>query len=414
MTEAIDIGYAHSTFIKNPTRIQILSVLIGIVAPLWAAPAQTAFFTDNFNNGSTVNSMTPAPPAADSTSYEFITSKPWNPATPSLTGQSLLFGINSASSGTGEMQAMFAGSPVVLATNGDYITLEIVFTNICGLLTSGRGYLGFGLYDTCGSTNDPVSGGLDGTASTAVTGFELGNAQLWQGYFAQVAYSGYTSAIETRPQQTSSPGNNTDQDVVTAGSGSGSFQAPTGTTVGSGITSSLVLNSNVSASATYTEVLTITYDGGASLGVTNSLYQGTGTNSTPLTQFGGVASGGAFLTSGFNALAIGCYQRTIASGTANVIDISSINIFGQSTIVSTPPTINPNPTNITWSVSAGNLLLAWPSDHTGWTLQEQTNSLSAGLGTNWFTVAGSTATNQVTVPLSATNSAVFYQLFYNP
>lgn len=213
----INIADAHSTFIKNPTRIGILSVLIGIVAPLGTAPAQTAFFTDSFSNGSTVDSTTPAPPAADSTSYEFITSKAWNPATPSLTGQSLLFGINSASSGTGEMQAMFATNPVVLAANGDYITMEIIFTNICGLLTSGQGYLGFGLYNTCGSTNDPVSGGLDGTASTTGTSFALGNAQLWQGYFAQAAYSGYTSAIWTRPQQTSSPAYNTDQDVVTAG-----------------------------------------------------------------------------------------------------------------------------------------------------------------------------------------------------
>ncbi len=358
--------------------------------------------------------MAPAPPTEDSTSYEFITTKPWNPSTPSLTSQSLLFGISSASSGTGEMQAMFATNPVVLTAIGDYITMEVVFTNISGLLTSGRGYFGFGMYDTCGSTNYPVPAGLDDIASTGDNNNALGNAQLWQGYFAQVAYSGYTSAIETRPQQTSNPANNTDQDVVTAGSNSDSFQSPNGTTIGSGVTSSLVLNSNVSAAATYTEVLTITYDNSTSLGVTNSLYQGLDTNATPLAQFGGVASGSTYLTSGFNALAIGWYQRTVAPGTANVIDISSINIFGQSTPVSTPPTINPNPTNITYSVSNGNLVLTWPSDYIGWTLQNQTNSPSVGLGANWFTVPGSTATNQVTVPLDQANPAVFYRLFYNP
>jgi len=58
---------------------------------------------------------------------------------------------------------------------------------------------------------------------------------------------------------------------------------------------------------------------------------------------------------------------------------------------------------------AGNLLsISWPV--AGGRLQVQTNSLNAGLGTNWVTVAGSTATNQVVVPLNPTNGSVFYRL----
>jgi hypothetical protein len=74
--------------------------------------------------------------------------------------------------------------------------------------------------------------------------------------------------------------------------------------------------------------------------------------------------------------------------------------------------VNTNATNITASVSGGNLTMSWPTDHTGWRLQAQTNSLNTGLGTNWANVAGSATTNQVVVPIVTTNGAVFYRLVY--
>jgi autotransporter-associated beta strand protein len=55
---------------------------------------------------------------------------------------------------------------------------------------------------------------------------------------------------------------------------------------------------------------------------------------------------------------------------------------------------------------------AWPATHTGWRLEVQTNSLAAGLGTNWFTVPGSTTTNQVVVPRNPTSGSIFYRLVY--
>jgi hypothetical protein len=58
------------------------------------------------------------------------------------------------------------------------------------------------------------------------------------------------------------------------------------------------------------------------------------------------------------------------------------------------------------------LQLFWPQDHTGWTLQMQTNSLNTGLGTNWVGVTNSTVTNQLIVPFSATNGSVFFRLVY--
>jgi autotransporter-associated beta strand protein len=78
--------------------------------------------------------------------------------------------------------------------------------------------------------------------------------------------------------------------------------------------------------------------------------------------------------------------------------------------VITTTTINTNSPVLTNSVSGGNLNLAWPTDHTGWTLQMQTNSLATGLGTNWVDVPGSTTTNAVSIPITTTNGAVFYRL----
>ena len=69
-------------------------------------------------------------------------------------------------------------------------------------------------------------------------------------------------------------------------------------------------------------------------------------------------------------------------------------------------------TNIVLSTSGGNLTLSWPPDHTGWRLQQQTNSLSVGLRTNWFDVSGSTTTNQVTIPIDQTIDSMFYRMVY--
>jgi autotransporter-associated beta strand protein len=60
----------------------------------------------------------------------------------------------------------------------------------------------------------------------------------------------------------------------------------------------------------------------------------------------------------------------------------------------------------------GSLTLSWPSDHTGWRLEAQTNTLASGLGTNWATVANSSDTNQMVIPIITTNGSVFFRLIY--
>lgn len=80
---------------------------------------------------------------------------------------------------------------------------------------------------------------------------------------------------------------------------------------------------------------------------------------------------------------------------------------GVLSVVSTGPS---GPATLTNNVSGNTLSLSWPAGQ-GWRLQQQTNSLSTGLGTNWVYVTdGSTSSTNITA--DATKPAVFYRLVY--
>lgn len=87
---------------------------------------------------------------------------------------------------------------------------------------------------------------------------------------------------------------------------------------------------------------------------------------------------------------------------------------GQISVASVSQLVNPNPTNIAASVVGGSLVLSWPADHTGWTLQVQTNTLKTGLSTNWVTVPGSSSVDAVTNGINPKNGSVFYRLLFVP
>jgi rhamnogalacturonan endolyase len=105
-------------------------------------------------------------------------------------------------------------------------------------------------------------------------------------------------------------------------------------------------------------------------------------------------------------------DMTAVNGADYFYVVSAVNGAGQSgnsSPVSARPVAGTAP-QMVYSISAGHLRLAWPSDHIGWELQWQTNGLSVGLGTNWAPVAGSTATNQVFMPIGGLGGAVFFRL----
>jgi hypothetical protein len=293
---------------------------------------------------------------------------------------------------------LFTNSPVALVNIGDSVSLVVTFTDTSGLLTES-GSLGFGLYDS-GGGNFPVPGGLDGTlSSTPGSPNATGNAQTWVGYVGQLSYPGLNSQIITRPAQTSTANNN--QEAVTTGSSS-SYSNPV--TIG---TASTAPSLALTAGNQYTEVLNVTLGTGNSLAITNSLYAGAATNGTPLSQFGGVASGATLLTTNFDALAIG--WRAEANTTASAIDINQINILVAGQVSAGPSLV---PTNIVTQVIGNQLQLSWPQDHLGWRLQIQTNSPGMGLGTNWVDVPNSTNVIGTNLTIDPENGSVFLRLVY--
>lgn len=76
------------------------------------------------------------------------------------------------------------------------------------------------------------------------------------------------------------------------------------------------------------------------------------------------------------------------------------------------PGVNPSPTNIMFSLSGGHLTLSWPADHTGWQLQS--NSIGLTATSAWFTISGSTATNQMIFTPDLTRTNVFFRMLYQP
>jgi hypothetical protein len=90
--------------------------------------------------------------------------------------------------------------------------------------------------------------------------------------------------------------------------------------------------------------------------------------------------------------------------------VNNLAVDGSIQVVYTGSLTSPTLTN---SVSGTNLVLSWPTDHTGWRLLMQTNYLNLGVSTNmlyWGTVSGSQTTNQVTLPIDPAMQTEFYRL----
>jgi pectin methylesterase-like acyl-CoA thioesterase len=264
---------------------------------------------DNFST-STLNSSSPAAPTSGSAAYQLFSSKTWSPA-PSIAANDLKFGIVATTGGHVEAQGLFSATPIALTNAADYLELTVTFLNSSGLFTQG-GHVGFGLYNSGGTA--PIAGGMNATATTSTT--TNGGAQGWQGYVAQIAYTGGNHRIATRPAQTITTANN--QDLVTDGSGSQSYVNDVQL---AGIASTF----SQPAGSQLTESLRFTLSATGTLQIDSRLYLGAGTNGTLLVSLSASASGANFLTNSFDALALG-WRATANTAGATLMDVQSITV----------------------------------------------------------------------------------------
>jgi len=293
--------HSHSTLLVTAT-------VAGLLLMPGRAVAQTPVFSDNFSS-STLNSAFSAP-TANSTSYEAVSTEALT--TSSIGAGNLALGFGTGSGNGYQVQGLFASSPVTLATFGDYIQLAVTFTDTGGFLTTANGTLCAGMYNTGGV--GPLAGGINNENSANTTA-ATGGAQNWLGYVGQITTN--HPGILLRAAQTGTGNNN--QDVAFGGaiSTSKGYDNPA-LTLATG-NQSLFLSAN----SQYTMVLTYALTGVNTLAISNSLYSGSGTGGTLLSEFDTTASGANFLTNSFDGLAFGFYANKNQN---SAIDINQITV----------------------------------------------------------------------------------------
>jgi fibronectin type 3 domain-containing protein len=138
------------------------------------------------------------------------------------------------------------------------------------------------------------------------------------------------------------------------------------------------------------------------------------TNATGYNLKRGNSSSGPFALVATNTGNLFFTNTGLANGALYYYVVSGTNYFGESTnsaAVSVRP-VSQTPPQLGMALIANQMQFNWPTDHLGWKLQAQTNSPALGLGTNWFTVLGSGATNAIPQTINPTNGNVFFRLVY--
>ena len=313
-------------------------------AQTYAGPGPVSVFTDNLENGSTINNNAGMPggtPTASSTSYDINANKGTG-FTDTVNPGDLDINMPSSSSSFAEAQALFSNSPVTLGTVGDYVDFILEFTdsaNIIGSTGGQQNELTMGLYDAGavnGNGGAPVAP-LPGNVATLTTA--SGGAQGWSGYYSQIvnANGGTSSKLWYRPIQNTGTGSQTL--TINTGSIAGGFGTPgplANQLVNGSKTATAILTNGVQ----YTEDFRITMTGVGVLTVSNELFTGLGTGGALDYAFGGYTNATDFA---FDGLAFGFANK------ASVVMTQDVSLVEISTDVVPEPS--------TWMLLASGLAL---------------------------------------------------------
>jgi fibronectin type 3 domain-containing protein len=123
-------------------------------------------------------------------------------------------------------------------------------------------------------------------------------------------------------------------------------------------------------------------------------------------------SNGTYTVIAGNLAALAYTNVGLVNGMTYFWVVSATNSFGESanSIESSARPVSTALPPLSFATSAGQIQLSWPTDHVGWRLETQTNLLNAG--TNWVTIPGSQAADQMTFPLDLNSGTRFFRLAY--
>jgi hypothetical protein len=311
-----------------PAAMFVLTLAIAAIVPGRRVQADLTVFNDTFTTGGSVLNPSSYPtPTASTTGYDIASTK--NTTGMAIGSGKLTFGMAATTSGFVEAQARFATTPVALTNANDFIRMTVVFKDSNNLLGGGASSsLAFGLYNAGGA--NPINGlALAGLNTTAGSSFATGNAQLWQGYVAQIRANTGNNTLLTRPVQNGAGTTSANQDLLGNAAGGGLYNNPAGATIGGNTASTATLTNGNS----YTYTLLLTFNG-TGIKIDQNLYNGVGTGGTNLATQTNTATGANLLTQSFDGLAVGYRQSGTSVITA--IELNSILIERNDVMVDVP------------------------------------------------------------------------------
>ncbi len=283
-------------------------------------------------------------------------------------------------------------------------------------------------------TVNGISGGNtigDGTATTTM--FTVGDGDATASYSSVISGTFGVTKIGAGVQTLTGTNTFTGNTVVSNGtlqingalSGSPSVtMAAQGTLGGTGTIAGVVTNKAGGTLSPGASIGTLTISGALILeaGSTNTFEVDGSTPTNDVVVLGAAVTYGGVL----NIVPTGTFTNGQTFGLFSGAGAASASNFGSLTgnpgaglgftftngvlsVVSTGP-VYPPMTLLTNSVSGSTLSLSWPGSQ-GWRLQEQTNSRSVGLRTNWVDVTD-TSVNSTNITVDKTMPTTFFRLVY--
>ncbi|HEX3800105.1 MAG TPA: glycosyl hydrolase family 28-related protein [Verrucomicrobiae bacterium] len=127
-----------------------------------------------------------------------------------------------------------------------------------------------------------------------------------------------------------------------------------------------------------------------------------------------LANGGPYTLIASNLSALSFTNTGLSNGITYYYEVTATNTFGESAAAG-PASARPvslSPPQLGTVVGNGTIQFSWGTDHTGWRLQMQTNSLGSGFSSTWVDVPGATNANQITIPVNSSSGTAFFRLVY--